>query len=232
MRRAFLASIVVLAWAASGCVPRCRTSPPPDTTSSPAETSGFLDDYSLLRPGGPDELSWVYRNPAAEWTRYDAVLLEPVALWRSGRGSLDPVPQADLLRLAADFENALRRRLGESYRMVEAPGPGVMRIRLGITEARSTDATLDILTASRDAVASPSTDEGALSEETRRFIAAASIEGEIRDAQTDALLAAGIDRRARPASPGAVAATWREVDARLDRWVDRVCSRLESRTGR
>src|SRR5207249_9679672 len=30
---------------------------------SPAEMSGFLDDYSLLREGGPDEVRLVYRNP-------------------------------------------------------------------------------------------------------------------------------------------------------------------------
>ena len=72
------------------------------------EFSGFLDDYSLLRPGGPDDVALVYRNPDAQWTSYDKVLFEPVTLWRSGRHSLDAVPEGDLLRLLTDLEARTR----------------------------------------------------------------------------------------------------------------------------
>src|SRR5881398_3746025 len=104
---------------------------------SPAEMSGFLDDYSLLREGGPDEVRLVYRNPKADWPAYHKVLLEPVTLWRSGRKSLEPVPREDLLRLVSDFQSAVRTRLGEGFRFVDQPGPGVMRIRVGITDAHA-----------------------------------------------------------------------------------------------
>src|SRR5258705_5913056 len=87
--------------------------------STPTDMSGFLDDYALLRPGGPGEVRLVYRNPDADWRRYHAVLLEPVAIWRSGRKSLDPVPVDDLLRLARDFEQAVRSRLRRSFTMVD-----------------------------------------------------------------------------------------------------------------
>jgi integrase len=53
-----------------------------------------------------------------------------VTLWRSGRKSLDPVPEDDLLRLAGDLQRAVRRRPGEGWTLVNAPGPGVMRVRL------------------------------------------------------------------------------------------------------
>jgi Protein of unknown function (DUF3313) len=109
--------------------------------------SGFLDDYTLLREGAPGEVALVYRNPDADWTRYDKVLLEPVTLWRSGWNSLDPVPEDDLLRLVSAFENALRRQLGAGFRLVDQPGPGVIRIRLAITEARASDPILDVLRA-------------------------------------------------------------------------------------
>src|SRR6266566_6625967 len=85
----------------AGCVsPRSPARP---------EVSGFLDDYSLLRPGAAGEVALVYRNPHADWTSYDKVLLEPVTLWRSGRKSLDAVPEEDLLRLVDDLESAVRR---------------------------------------------------------------------------------------------------------------------------
>jgi hypothetical protein len=192
-----------------------------------ADVSGFLDDYSLLRRGGPDEVAFVYRNPEAHWTSYDKVLLEPVTLWRSGRGSLDAVPERDLLRLIADLEGAVRRRLGDGFELVDRPQPGVMRIRLAITEARASDPILDVLRARGDG--DVTSESGPLHPETRRFIESAQIEGEIRDAGTDQLLAAGVDRRRRE---GALPIdTWADVDRALDFWAERVCSRLEARTG-
>jgi hypothetical protein len=70
--------------------------------------------------------------------------------------------------------------------------------------------------------------DGPLHAETRRFIERAEIEGEIRDAATDRLLAAGVDRRRRE---GALPIdTWAHVDRALDFWAERMCARLEART--
>jgi hypothetical protein len=192
----------------------------------PADVSGFLDDYSLLRPGEAGDVALVYRDPHASWTSYDKVLLEPVTLWRSGRKSLDPVPEGDLLRLIADVEGAVRRRLGADFKVVEQPAPGTMRIRLAITEARATDPILDVLRGrAGDGVTAGS---GPLHAETRRFIENAHIEGEIRDAASDRLLAAGVDRRRREGAPPID--TWAEVDRAIDAWAARLCARLETRT--
>jgi hypothetical protein len=102
-----------------------------------------------------------------------------------------------------------------------------MRIRLAITEARASDPVLDVLRGrgSDDAASG----DGPVHAETRRFIERAHIEGEIRDASTDRLLAAGVDRRPEGAAP---IATWAEVGRALDRWADRLCARLEARTRR
>ena len=195
-------------------------------TPQPADVSGFLDDYSLLRQGGPGEVALVYRNPEAHWTSYDKVLLEPVTLWRSGRQSLDAVSESDLLRLVTDLEGAIRRHLGAGLELVDKPGPGVMRVRLAITEARASDPVLDVLRARAGGEVTPG--DGPLDAETRRFIESAEIEGEIRDARTDQLLAAGVDRRRRE---GALPIdTWADVDRALDFWAERVCARLEART--
>src|SRR5215468_12707839 len=112
LRRSLLAVTLI----ATACTTR-RTGPR-------ADVSGFLDDYALLRRGGKGDVALVYRNPDARWTSYDKVLLEPVTLWRSGRKSLDPVPEGDLLRLVSTFENALRRKLGAGFQLVDQPGPG------------------------------------------------------------------------------------------------------------
>jgi len=190
------------------------------------EYSGFLDDYSLLHRGGQGEVALLYRNPQARWTSYDKVLFEPVTLWRSGRKSLDPVPEGDLLRLISDLEDAIRRRLGTGFQLVEAPAPGTMRIRLAITEARATDPVLDVLRGRGGADVTPG--DGPLDPETRRFIEHAEIEGEIRDANTNQLLAAGVARRRREGAHPID--TWADVDRALAFWAERVCGRLEART--
>src|SRR5262245_654005 len=213
--------VVALLVLLGACAHR-RAAPPP-------ETSGFLDDYALLRPGGPNDLYLVYHNPTTDWRSYDKVLLEPVTLWRSGRKSLEPVPREDLLRLVTDFQAAVRTRLGEDFRFVDQPGPGVMRIRLAITDARADDAVLDILTATRGTGNPDPAGTGPLHPETRRFLESAGIEGEIRDASTNVLLAEGVAHR-RDGAPALE--TWGDVNRALAFWVDRVCARLESRTGR
>jgi hypothetical protein len=212
---------VLAALLAAGCA---RKAPLPPAN----EMSGFLDDYTLLRPGDANELKLAYRNPEAKWSSYHAVLLEPVTLWRSGRKSLGPVPEEDLLRLVSDFQAAVRHRLGEGFTVVQQPGPGVMRIRLGITDAKASDRVLDVLTAPQGTGKPHPAGAGPLHPETKRFLASAVIEGEIRDAQTNTLLAEGIDWRRRDAP---AFETWAEVDQALAFWANRVCTRLEARTG-
>jgi len=213
----------LLALLAAGCASHHRRAFP-----HPEQMSGFLEDYALLRQGGPNEVQLVYRNPKADWRSYNAVLLEPMTLWRGGQKSLDPIPKEDLLRLLSDFQSAVRTRLGEGYRFVDAPGPGVMRIRLAITEAHASDTVLDVLTAKRGTGRPHPAGEGPLDAETRRFIERAVIEGDIRDAQTKELLAEGVDWRPRTAP---VLTTWAEVDRAFAFWADRLCGRLEARTG-
>ena len=107
-----------------------------------------------------------------------------------------------------------------------------MRIRLAITAARASDPVLDVLTSTGEAAGAVPAGDGPLDPETRRFLEGAVIEGEIRDAATGELLAAGIDRRRRTGSLEGVIDTWAQVDQAFAFWADRVCSRLEARAGR
>lgn len=200
-------------------------------SSTPAlrEWSGFLDDYSRLRLGDVGDLPFVYRNPKANWTAYDKVLIEPIALWRSGKHSLDPIPEADLLHLVAHFERALRSRLGTGFQLVTEPSPGTLRLRLAITEARASDPVIDVLTATPEDDARGG-DTGPLGAELAAFIDAAVIEGEIRDAVSGELLAQGLDRRQAGAPPRLP--TWEALDRALAFWADSTCARLEARTRR
>jgi hypothetical protein len=209
---------LLMVLALAGCAPRA---PVP----RPLRMSGFLDDYTVLREGGPGDVRHVYRNPDAHWASYSKVLLEPVTIWRSGHKSLEPMPKEDLLRLVEDFQGAVRARLARDFRFVEKPGPGVLRVRLAITDADAADPVLDVLSAPHGTGRPHPAGSGPLDPETRRFLESAVIEGDIRDARTNTLLAAGVESR-RPGAPPF--RTWAEVDQAFAFWADRLSSRLEA----
>jgi hypothetical protein len=194
------------------------TSGPPD----PAEMSGFLDDYSKLRPGPPEAPTFAYRNPSADWAAYDKILFEPVTIWRSGDRPLEQIPEDDLKRLAAEFEHAVWARLGATRPLVTGPARGVMRVRLGITAARQADPVLDVFTFEvppEEAV--PDTLEIAPS--TRALVVEAGIEGEFSDSTTGEVLAAGVDRR----GDRSTLETWGDVRRAFDRWATWLAGRLQ-----
>ena len=56
----------------SGCAP---------TTRAPSiEESGFLGNYSILKPGAKDEAQRLYRKPGVDWASYKNILLDPVTI--------------------------------------------------------------------------------------------------------------------------------------------------------
>jgi hypothetical protein len=214
-----------------------RAMPPPATPAEPAppaasaapaaQMSGFLDDYSRLAPGGPDQPTFVYRNPDARMDQYHAILFEPVTIWRSGKQSLADIPVADLKRLAFELQHAVRARLARGFKLVKKPGPGVLRVRLGLTQARQDDPIVDVFTFEVQPIAMPS-DETALVPATREFVNAASLEGELTDASTGSLVAIGVDRRRARTFE-----TWGDLRAASERWATWFESRLEkAREGR
>lgn len=44
------------------------------------EQSGFLGDYSMLKEGEKDDSLRIYRNPQADWRKYQKIILDPVTL--------------------------------------------------------------------------------------------------------------------------------------------------------
>ncbi len=194
---------------------------PPAAGPHAADLSGFLDDYSKLRPGGPDEASLVYRDPNADWDAYDDVLFEPVTIWRSGKRSLDDVPEEDLKRLAAVFQQSVRGRLEQIFRLVDRPGAGTLQVRLGLTQARQADPVLDVFTFD---VPPPTAvpDDQLLAPATQALVSAVAVEGELTDAVTEVVLAAGVDRRRTR-----TLRSWGDVRAAADRWAAWFAGRIE-----
>src|SRR5882724_2090271 len=115
----FGAAATSFALGLAGCAPTHQA-----RSAAPA---GFLGDYSQLREGKEGEALLVYRNPSAQWRKYDKVLIEPVTVW-------DDALRSGLLRDVPPDET-------------QVLGPGVMRCRVAITEAEGSAVVLDVASA-------------------------------------------------------------------------------------
>lgn len=189
------------------------------------ETSGFLGDYSKLEEGKEGEALLVYRNPAADFDRYDKVMIDDITIWRPVDSKLEELPEEDAQMLAQTLHDAIVDKLKEDYEIVHASGPGVMRIRAAITEAAKSWVVIDTLTS-----VIPQT--RALSLVTRLatgtsvFTGKATAEAEILDGETGERLLAAVDRRIGAKVVRGALSSWDDVRESYNYWAERLRDRL------
>ena len=189
--------------------------------------SGFLGDYSQLQPGKSGEAKLLYIHPTADFSKYDKVMIDRVQLWKSDEpdsplGSLSPKDQQFLVDT---LYSSLEEKLSGDYEIVDQPGPGVLRIRAAVTEARKSKPVLDLasnvtpiglgLTYSKRIVFGTHTSVGLVTGEM-----------ELLDSQTNERLAAAVDRRAGTKVLRGKFARWGDVKDAFDYWARRVQTRL------
>ena len=183
------------------------------------EPSGFLKDYSKLHPAKDEtEATLVYFIPdKAKFKSYDKVLLEPVQVWRGEKSDAKDMDKEDTQYLSQYLWSRLDEELRKDYTMTKTPGPGVMRVRVGITEAGKGIPLLDNLTAAYPTTLLMSKGKKALFG-TESFVGKASIEVEATDSQTGELLGAGVDRRGGGKYAWKALNRWEDVEQAYGYW--------------
>lgn len=113
----------------SVCVPlvffACSSTPPP-------KFSGFLDDYSMLRPSQRLDDALVWKNKAKRLSIYKMITIEPVQVFMSDEDLNRTGPQKPE-ELARYFEDEIKMAMEDSYPIVDYPGYGILRVRAAIT---------------------------------------------------------------------------------------------------
>ena len=106
--------------------------------------SGFLNDYTQLKDHGGDTAMLSYINPKGNFRSYTKILLDPVRVFVPGKDSkIASLSKENQQKLVNYFDAALREELKRDYMLVSQPGPGVMRIRVAMTEADGSAVVLD-----------------------------------------------------------------------------------------
>jgi hypothetical protein len=111
----------------------------PKMMTQPMPQSGFLPNYSLLQtvPNTPDGTRvWRYRNEAVNPSAYRAVLLDPIFL---NQTPTQNITAESLIQAKITLQDSMVQAVMSKGNMqiVTKPGPGVVRISVGITGAEA-----------------------------------------------------------------------------------------------
>ena len=190
------------------------------------EPSGFLDDYTILRQGKEGEALLVYKNPEADWTAYDKILLDPVLFWGKRETMNHGITPEQLQTLVNNFYLILYQELSHDYRMVERPGPNTLRIQAALTKVTESAQELDLVTTSVPPTRSVQRLFGSLAGRPV-LTGEASLESKVTDSLTGELLGATVDRRigSRTLDEAAVY-SWQDVDNIMRFWAQDLRYRL------
>lgn len=145
-----------------------------------AAHSGFLGDYSQLRVSPEVEDALYYQDPANSLKDYDKFMIDPVLVHfaPNAKGTaLDPAKLKTLTDFAFD---EMTKALSVRYKVVTAPGPGVLRLRVALTDIKKTTPALNI---------HPATKLSGIG------LGGASMEAEALDSQTGVRVIAVVDTR-------------------------------------
>jgi hypothetical protein len=101
----------------------------------PPKFSGFLDDYSVLRPSQKLDGALVWKNKAKRLNVYKMIIIDPVQVYMSDE-DIEKVGAERTQDLARYFEDEIRTAMEDSYPIVDHSGFGVLRIRAALTNVR------------------------------------------------------------------------------------------------
>jgi len=193
--------------------------------------SGFLDDYSKLRPAPSGGLAMSYRKPGVDFSKYNQIILDPILVWYSAGANFKGISPDDLKAMTDYLTQAITKAVSGAYPVVTRPGPGVLRVRLAITDLQPTKPTLNTITSLTPAglvLGSAAGEAGYVP----TGVGEAGIEAEFLDATTNQQVAMFVDRRVgKKYDVVQGATTWGQIQGAFDAWAKLFRERLDEAHG-
>ena len=199
------------------------------TRSADTAPSGFLGDLSALQPIDARAGGEVLVREPGILGQYDRFLLDPVVIVFTENTPARAVDPEDLARLANSLRRTVTSELQKGgYEIVDAPAPGVLRIRAALTNVDPSRPAVNVggkiagIASGVGGFVVPVIDLGG-----------AAIEAEMIDAETGERVAAYLDTRRGKRFGGTLDAArrWGHAEEAFDVWAKELRSRLDALHG-
>ncbi len=188
------------------------------------EKTGFLANYDQLVAGGEDRSVLTYIKPEADFKPYNKLMFERIVVLLADTAETRAIDPAMMQELTNYYQNALFNAVKDGYEIVDQPGPGVLRVRVAITEMKPSNPTTNTLSTivpvgivAAGATKAVSGDNLGTGE--------AGTEIEMLDSLTGERLAAAVDRR--QGGKGMFRGKWEDTKEAFDFWAKRFRERLD-----
>lgn len=95
--------------------------------------SGFLDSYPPLQPDAKRPGAQIYIAPGTSLKGYSKVVIDPILVFYSPDSAYKGIDPNELSAVTEHLRKSLTTGLQPRYPVVDATGPGVLRLRVAIT---------------------------------------------------------------------------------------------------
>jgi len=225
IKKLVIGTVSAAAIALAGCAGSPTTQ---GSTAAPISNSGFLSDYSKLRPLEGADGTYRYIDGSANLKPYNKILIDPVQVFVTPGPDYKGVQPDVLKRMTDAFRMEFVGAMLSGYQVVEQPGPDVLRIRLAITGVQPVKPDLGVtdfipikavFNVARDAAGSAPQ------------VAEMSAEAEVLDANGRVVGAAVSTRKAGKTLPQGDKITWADLQAIAATWAKGLRQQVDSARG-
>jgi len=191
--------------------------------------SGFISDYSGMKPGPEGGADWVYIKEGVNFAQYKKVMVDQVTFFLRDDAKYKGVNPDDIKELTDAFNNAVRENIGKYYPLVDQPGPDVIRIRIAITDLVPNNPGISAVTTVMPIGLGLSMLKKAVTGK-HTGVGETSMEMEILDSLTNERVAAAIDQYSGGKLSGMK--KWGSAEEAFKFWTERLRKRLDEYHGK
>jgi hypothetical protein len=179
-------------------------------TAQKAQVTGFLSDYSKLKP--KSDTSYRYIAPGNKLGSYSKFIIDPVVIHSYTGSKAAKLSEKDLADLKNYMREALVKAIQDRYQVVDSPGPGVARMRVAITDLKKSGIVQNAIP---------------IGKLVGTGLGGASLEAELIDSQTHQQLGAIVESQLGERLSLDGYSTWGDAKGIMDRWAKRFRTRLD-----
>jgi uncharacterized protein DUF3313 len=199
-----------------------------DDVPTAAQYSGFLADYSKLQPATDREGILLFVDKAADYSGYTKITFDPVEVYLTPNPEYKGLQPDALKQMTDGFLASFKKALEPDYQIVDAAGPGVLRVRVAITGVQTVKTSLR----PRDFIPIKAVfNIGRAAVGKSPYIAEMTAEMEVQDANGKTVAAAVASRKGDKTLTQDEKVTWKEMQSITDYWAKGMRQRLDELRG-